>query len=45
LNKRFAVGADAEQIVYVRLDKVNGYHFSYDSGSIENPMVATLQGP
>lgn len=48
-NPNLAVGADAEQIVYVRLDKVNGYHFSYDSGSIENPstnahVVKVLEG-
>ncbi|MBY2966821.1 hypothetical protein HF251_29735 [Rhizobium leguminosarum] len=36
-NPNLAVGADAEQIVYVQLDKVNGYKFSYDCGSIENP--------
>ncbi|WEA58647.1 AAA family ATPase [Rhizobium sp. BJ04] len=48
-NPNLAVGADAEQIVYVRLDKVNGYKFSYESGSIENPntnghVVKVLEG-
>lgn len=48
-NPNLAVGADAEQIVYVRLDKVNGYKFSYESGAIENPntnnhIVKVLEG-
>jgi predicted ATPase len=48
-NPNLAVGADAEQIVYVRLDKVDGYKFSYDSGAIENPntnnhIVKVLEG-
>ncbi|NIX77350.1 AAA family ATPase [Microvirga sp. c23x22] len=48
-NPNLAVGADAEQIVYVRLDKVNGYRFSYDCGAIENPntnghIVRVLEG-
>lgn len=48
-NPNLAVGADAEQIVYVRLDKVNGYHFSYESGAIEHPstnghIVKILEG-
>jgi ABC-type lipoprotein export system ATPase subunit len=48
-NPNLAVGADAEQIVYVRLDKVKGYQFSYDCGAIENPstnglIVRVLEG-
>ncbi|WP_352934796.1 TrlF family AAA-like ATPase [Mesorhizobium sp. M1169] len=48
-NPNLAIGADAEQIVYVRLDKVNGYRFSYDCGAIENPntnghIVRVLEG-
>ena len=38
-NPNLAVGADAEEILYVRLDKVNNYHFSYESGAIENPRI------
>lgn len=38
-NPNLAVGADAEQILYVSLDKANGYKFSYESGSIENPRI------
>ena len=38
-NPNLAVGADAEQILYVSLDKAAGYKFAYDSGSIENPRV------
>ncbi|MEM8692615.1 MAG: TrlF family AAA-like ATPase [Pseudomonadota bacterium] len=38
-NPNLAVGADAEQVLYVTLDKANGYKFSYDSGSIENPRM------
>ncbi|TIP77826.1 MAG: hypothetical protein E5X60_40675, partial [Mesorhizobium sp.] len=34
-----AVGADAEEIVYVKLDKPNNYKFSYETGSIENPKI------
>lgn len=48
-NPNLAVGADAEQIICVRLDKASGYKFSYDSGSIENPhinrrIIAVLEG-
>lgn len=48
-NPNLAVGADAEQIVYVRLDKVNGYKFSYECGAIEHPntnghIVKVLEG-
>lgn len=38
-NPNLAVGADAEQILYVSLDKAAGYNFSYESGSIENPRI------
>ena len=38
-NPNLAVGADAEQILYVSLDKAAGYKFSYESGSIENPRI------
>ena len=38
-NPNLAVGADAEEILYVRLDKANNYHFSYESGAIENPRI------
>jgi len=38
-NPNLAVGADAEQIIYVRLDKANNYEFSYETGSIENPEI------
>lgn len=38
-NPNLAVGADAEQIIYVHLDKKNDYAFSYKTGSIENPEI------
>ncbi len=38
-NPNLAVGADAEQIIYVNLDKKNNYEFSYKTGSIENPEI------
>lgn len=38
-NPNLAVGADAEQILYVSLDKADDYKFSYESGSIENPRI------
>ena len=38
-NPNLAVGADAEQILFVSLDKVASYKFSYESGSIENPRI------
>lgn len=41
-NPNLAVGADAEQILYVSLDKAAGYKFSYESGSIENPRINEL---
>ena len=38
-NPNLAVGADAEQIVYVKLEKSKNYKFSYESGAIENPAL------
>lgn len=38
-NPNLAVGADAEQVLYVNLDKHLNYKFSYESGSIENPAI------
>ena len=38
-NPNLAVGADAEQIIYVKLEKANNYKFSYEFGSIENPQL------
>ena len=38
-NPNLAVGADAEQVVYVKLEKASNYKFSYESGSIENPAL------
>lgn len=38
-NPNLAVVADAEQVIYVDLDKENNYTFSLVSGSIENTIV------
>ena len=38
-NPNLAVGADAEEVLYVHLDKSSSYKFSYESGSIENPRI------
>lgn len=38
-NPNLAVGADAEQIVYVKLDKSKNHKFSFESGAIENPKI------
>jgi wobble nucleotide-excising tRNase len=39
-NPNLAVGADAEQIIYVELDKKDGRNvFSYETGAIENPKI------
>lgn len=48
-NPNLAVGADAEQIICVKLDKANNYKFTYSSGAIENPqindrIIAVLEG-
>lgn len=42
-NPNLAVGADAEQIIYVELDKKDNQNiFSFESGSIENPRINKL---
>lgn len=38
-NPNLAVGADAEQIIHVSIDKMNKNKFSFASGSIENPAI------
>jgi len=38
-NPNLAVGADAEQIIHVDIDKMNKNKFSFTSGSIENPDI------
>lgn len=38
-NPNLAVGADAEQILYVSLDKKKKNKFSCETGSIENPSI------
>lgn len=38
-NPNLAVVADAEQVIYVKIDKQNDYKVSIDSGSIENPQI------
>ena len=38
-NPNLAVGADAEQIIFVKLEKAKNYKFSYETGSIENPTI------
>ncbi|MCG6146473.1 TrlF family AAA-like ATPase [Leptospira bandrabouensis] len=38
-NPNLAIGADAEQIIYVNIDKNDDYKFSFISGSIENPDI------
>lgn len=38
-NPNLAIVADAEQVVYVHIDKLNNYKFSLESGSIENPQI------
>lgn len=38
-NPNLAVGADAEQVIYVKLDKAQNYKFSWETGSIENPAI------
>ena len=38
-NPNLAVGADAEQIIHVNIDKTNKNTFSFISGSIENPNI------
>lgn len=48
-NPNLAVVADAEQIIYVNIDKANGNAFSSSAGAIENPemnkrLVDILEG-
>ena len=38
-NPNLAVGADAEQIICVQLDKTNNHKFAFETGSIENPRI------
>ena len=38
-NPNLAVGADAEQIICVKLEKAKKYKFSYETGAIENPSI------
>lgn len=38
-NPNLAVGADAEQVIYVKLAKAENYKFSYETGAIENPKI------
>lgn len=48
-NPNLAIGADAEQILFVTLKKHADYEFSYETGAIENPrtnevIVRILEG-
>lgn len=48
-NPNLAVGADAEQIIYVKLEKHKHYLFAHESGAIEHPsmnanIVRVLEG-
>ncbi|KAA0259089.1 hypothetical protein FHQ18_03835 [Deferribacter autotrophicus] len=38
-NPNLAIVGDAEQIIFVNIDKKNGNKFSFKSGSIENPVI------
>ena len=38
-NPNLAVGADAEQVIYVKLEKEKDYKFSYETGAIEHPKI------
>lgn len=38
-NPNLAVVSDAEQVIFVNIDKENGYTFDYQSGSIENRTI------
>ncbi len=38
-NPNLAVVGDAEQIIFVHIDKANGNKFSFKSGAIENPEI------
>ena len=41
-NPNLAVVSDAEQVVFVNIDKENDYDFEYQSGSIENREINDL---
>ena len=47
-NKGNLVVSDAEQVIRVKIDKLNNYKFSYESGSLEseiiNDVVDVLEG-
>lgn len=38
-NPNLAVGADAEQVIYVNIDKEKENEFSFESGAIESPEI------
>jgi predicted ATPase len=38
-NPNLAVGADAEQIIHVKIDKRNNNRFTYNAGAIEDPVI------
>ena len=38
-NPNLAIVGDAEQIIFVEIDKKNGNKFSFESGAIENPII------
>lgn len=38
-NPNLAVVCDAEQVVFAKLDKKDGYRLAYISGAIENPVI------
>jgi len=38
-NPNLAIVGDAEQIIFVKIDKKEKNTFSYESGSIENPRI------
>ena len=38
-NPNLAVVADAEQVIYVKLDKEDNNTFHFKSGAIENPTI------
>ena len=41
-NPNLAIVSDAEQVIYVNIDKENDYEFEYKSGSIENREINDL---
>lgn len=38
-NPNIAVVTGAEQVIFCEMDKSDGYHISYDSGSLESPIM------